>query len=63
MLYVIKEMPHQLVKSVDEENVIQPRVKWTGKARLGTNVYYNVTSSNNIQAVFLLPVFRFAVHK
>ena len=42
------EMPHQLVKSVDEENVIQPRVKWTGKARLGTKVYYNVTSSNNI---------------
>lgn len=31
-----------------ENTDIQPRVNWTGKARLGTSVYYNVTSSNNI---------------
>lgn len=41
--------PMQASTAVTENDTrIQPRVNWTGKARLGLNVYYNVTSSNNI---------------
>ena len=42
------ETPYQKEANIDEGNMIQPRVNWTGKARLGTGNYYNVTSSNNI---------------
>lgn len=40
--------PHQKEMSVGDENVKQPRVYWKGNARLSTDGYYNVTSSNNI---------------
>lgn len=43
-------IPSQTETNVDTNKDVQPRVKWTGKARLGTGVYYNVTSSNNIFA-------------
>lgn len=42
------EIPDQKELSINEENIIQPRVNWTGNARLSTDGYYNVTSSNNI---------------
>lgn len=42
------EMPCQEENIGEKENIVQPRVNWTGKARLSTNAYYNVTSSNNI---------------
>lgn len=43
------EMPYQNIEANETiEKAAQPRVNWTGKARLGMVVYYNVTSSNNI---------------
>lgn len=42
------ENSNQTETNINEENVVQPRVNWTGNARLSTDGYYNVTSSNNI---------------
>lgn len=41
-------IPNSTEINKEENNVIQPRVDWTGRARLNTDVFYNVTSSNNI---------------
>lgn len=46
--FAASEISNEQTISTDQTYTVQPRVKWTGDARLGTNYYYNVTSSNNI---------------
>ena len=46
--FAASEISNEQTISTDQTYTVQPRVKWTGDARLGTSYYYNVTSSNNI---------------